>query len=344
MGALPITIVEEGLANLMWWYDSKTGYLLRTDPRPRLRHRARSRGTGSVTTCGAVREGQETAETAGVNSTAVAGHGPVGRALAALCGAFFVHNFRADPGMVMSLDTSMKFVLVTILGGGTLAGPLGRRCSSPCRSSAGQGGLGGGVDLIIFGALIIVIVVKQPAGITGIVRDIARRFGRKPAAGKRRCLPWRCLRYGTSTRNSGARCQRPRELHRRGRGHRGPHRPNGGKTTLFNCVSGLYPVTAGKIFFDGRETSGAPSYRIARMGAVRTFQVVRPLKEMSVFDNVLVGAFLQGAEALRPARRPQAASGSAAFRSLPTRPGRVYRRQEALELGPRAGPLRACCC
>ncbi len=72
--------------------------------------------------------------------------------------------------------------------------------------------------------------------------------------------------------------------------------PNGaGKTTLFNCASGLYPVTSGRIFFDGREITGLPSYRIARMGAVRTFQVVRPLKEMTVYDNVLVGAFLQGA-------------------------------------------------
>jgi branched-chain amino acid transport system ATP-binding protein len=74
--------------------------------------------------------------------------------------------------------------------------------------------------------------------------------------------------------------------------------PNGaGKTTLFNCVSGLYPVTSGKIFFDGREITGLPSYRIARMGAVRTFQVVRPLKEMTVFDNVRVGAFLHDADA-----------------------------------------------
>jgi len=72
--------------------------------------------------------------------------------------------------------------------------------------------------------------------------------------------------------------------------------PNGaGKTTLFNCVSGLYPVTAGRIFFDGAEITGLPSYRIARMGAVRTFQVVRPLKDMTVFDNVLVGAFMHGA-------------------------------------------------
>ena len=76
--------------------------------------------------------------------------------------------------------------------------------------------------------------------------------------------------------------------------------PNGaGKTTLFNCASGLYPVTSGKIFFDGKEITGLPSWRIARMGAVRTFQVVRPLKDMTVYDNVLVGAFLHDANTAR---------------------------------------------
>ncbi|NPV05360.1 MAG: ABC transporter ATP-binding protein [Syntrophaceae bacterium] len=76
--------------------------------------------------------------------------------------------------------------------------------------------------------------------------------------------------------------------------------PNGaGKTTLFNCISGLYPVTSGSIVFDGREITGLPSYRIARMGAVRTFQVVRPLKDMNVFENVLVGAFLHDANTAR---------------------------------------------
>ena len=70
--------------------------------------------------------------------------------------------------------------------------------------------------------------------------------------------------------------------------------PNGaGKTTLFNCISGLYTPSCGKITFDDRDITGLPAYRIARMGAVRTFQVVRPLKEMTVYDNVLVGAFLR---------------------------------------------------
>jgi branched-chain amino acid transport system ATP-binding protein len=70
--------------------------------------------------------------------------------------------------------------------------------------------------------------------------------------------------------------------------------PNGaGKTTLFNCISGLYKPTAGRIFFDGEDVTGLTPYQIARRGAVRTFQVVRPLKDMTVFDNVLVGAFLR---------------------------------------------------
>lgn len=70
--------------------------------------------------------------------------------------------------------------------------------------------------------------------------------------------------------------------------------PNGsGKTTLFNCVSGLYKPTAGHVVFDGAEVTGMPMYKIAAMGLTRTFQVVRPLKEMTVLENIMVGAYLR---------------------------------------------------
>jgi branched-chain amino acid transport system ATP-binding protein len=73
--------------------------------------------------------------------------------------------------------------------------------------------------------------------------------------------------------------------------------PNGsGKTTLFNCVSGLYKPTAGRVIFDGADITGRPMYSIARLGLTRTFQVVRPLNEMTVLDNVLVGAYLHHAD------------------------------------------------
>ena len=70
--------------------------------------------------------------------------------------------------------------------------------------------------------------------------------------------------------------------------------PNGaGKTTLFNCVAGLYKPTSGKITFKGEDVTDLPAYKMARLGVARTFQVVRPLKEMSVFENLLVGAYMR---------------------------------------------------
>lgn len=188
---LDYPLVEEGLKNLMW-YDKKTGYfycalalfvivfgIVRFIEGHRFGYYLR-----------AVRAGQETAESLGVNSTAVKlAAMALSAALAALCGAFFVqYNLRVDPGMVMSLDMSMKFVLVTILGGaGTLAGPLlGAAVLIPLQeyTRAMWGGLGGGVDLIIFGFLIILIIIKQPAGITGVVRDLVKRYRRRTDAAK----------------------------------------------------------------------------------------------------------------------------------------------------------------
>ena len=69
--------------------------------------------------------------------------------------------------------------------------------------------------------------------------------------------------------------------------------PNGsGKTTLFNCVSGMYKPESGRVIFDGSDITGLPMHKIAARGLTRTFQIVRPLAEMTVIENVLVGAYL----------------------------------------------------
>jgi branched-chain amino acid transport system ATP-binding protein len=65
--------------------------------------------------------------------------------------------------------------------------------------------------------------------------------------------------------------------------------PNGaGKTTVFNCMSGFYKPSGGKILFQGKEIQGKPDYKISRMGMVRTFQHVRLFTQMSVVENLLV--------------------------------------------------------
>lgn len=67
--------------------------------------------------------------------------------------------------------------------------------------------------------------------------------------------------------------------------------PNGaGKTTMFNVINGVYTPESGRMIFRGEDITGLPPYEIARRGLARTHQVVRPLNELTVRQNVMVGA------------------------------------------------------
>ncbi len=67
--------------------------------------------------------------------------------------------------------------------------------------------------------------------------------------------------------------------------------PNGaGKTTFVNIVTGLLPITRGRVTFKGGDITGWDAYRVARVGLARTFQVVKPFRNMTVRENVAVGA------------------------------------------------------
>jgi len=67
--------------------------------------------------------------------------------------------------------------------------------------------------------------------------------------------------------------------------------PNGaGKTTLFNVVNGVHRCDAGAITFDGLDITGMSPDKVVRLGLARTHQIVQPLANMSVLENVTVGA------------------------------------------------------
>ena len=67
--------------------------------------------------------------------------------------------------------------------------------------------------------------------------------------------------------------------------------PNGaGKTTLFNTINGVYHPEEGRILFQGKDVTNKKPYHLAKMGMARTHQIVRPLNELSVRENVMVGA------------------------------------------------------
>jgi branched-chain amino acid transport system ATP-binding protein len=67
--------------------------------------------------------------------------------------------------------------------------------------------------------------------------------------------------------------------------------PNGaGKTTLFNAINGVYPPEEGRVMFRDKDVTRSKPYDHARMGMARTHQIVQPLNELSVRENVMVGA------------------------------------------------------
>ena len=68
--------------------------------------------------------------------------------------------------------------------------------------------------------------------------------------------------------------------------------PNGaGKTTLFNLITGFLTPDEGDVFFNGRSLLGLKPHVICRRGISRTFQLVKPFLQLSVLENVMIGAF-----------------------------------------------------
>jgi branched-chain amino acid transport system permease protein len=68
--------------------------------------------------------------------------------------------------------------------------------------------------------------------------------------------------------------------------------PNGGgKTTLFNCITGVQRPKRGTVLFDGRSVVGLAPHVIVSRGIGRTFQGIRLFKSMAVFENVMVGLY-----------------------------------------------------
>jgi branched-chain amino acid transport system ATP-binding protein len=83
--------------------------------------------------------------------------------------------------------------------------------------------------------------------------------------------------------------------------------PNGsGKTTLVNVITGMITYSDGEVLFRGRSIRGLPPYEIGRLGVSRTFQIVKPFRNLTVLQNVMVGALFGargGARNLAAAQR-----------------------------------------
>jgi branched-chain amino acid transport system ATP-binding protein len=89
---------------------------------------------------------------------------------------------------------------------------------------------------------------------------------------------------------------------------------------MFNCVTGMYTPTSGAVKFDGQDITAAPAHKISRHGIARTFQNLALFSGLSVLENLMVGAYLQGSSGLLQgafktprARAEQKAAEAAAY-------------------------------
>ena len=74
--------------------------------------------------------------------------------------------------------------------------------------------------------------------------------------------------------------------------------PNGaGKSTTFNMICGYYPPTEGKIFYKGQDITDKKAYEYTNMKIARTFQIMKPLKNLSVLENVVASSYFGHAAA-----------------------------------------------
>lgn len=80
--------------------------------------------------------------------------------------------------------------------------------------------------------------------------------------------------------------------------------PNGaGKSTFINLVSGVYRPTSGSIVLDGREITKVPAHRRAALGIARTFQIIHPLEDLDILENVMLGFLFARRHSRKEARR-----------------------------------------
>jgi len=265
----------------------------------------------------AIKQNEPAAEAAGIDTLAWKMRAIMlsGALAAAAGGLYAVVQLLVTPDSVFGMLTSAQALIVALFGGvGTLWGPLiGSAILIPLSETL-QANLGDkipGIQGVVYGIAIILVVVLAPEGIFWRVRDWLRRpravglgsvdpiapplaaAAPEPAPAQRQPI----LTVSNLSKSFGGLRAVADASFAVGDGEiLGIIGPNGaGKTTLFNLLNGFLPPDGGSVTFAGRELIGLKPNRICRLGIGRTFQVVRAFARLSVLDNVVVGAYAKAA-------------------------------------------------
>ncbi|NEI72552.1 ATP-binding cassette domain-containing protein [Rhizobium lusitanum] len=270
----------------------------------------------------AIKQNELAAEAAGIETRkwklrAIA----ISGAIAGAIGGFYaVILLVVTPLSVFGMTTSAQALIVTLFGGvGTFWGPvIGAAILIPLSNTldAQLGHIIPGIQGVVFGVAIVLIILLAPEGIFWKIRDLLqpRRFspdtdtsasavvamtadaGRFPERPDTVAGPVMLEVRNISKSFGGLKAVQDVSFTVPQGSVIGIIGPNGaGKTTLFNLLNGFNSPTGGEVIFDGENIVGLQPSAICKRGIGRTFQVVRPFARLSILQNVLVGAYV-GAE------------------------------------------------
>lgn len=225
-------------------------------------------------------------------------------ALAALAGGLYVHLLRFVSPSPFSLLTSFKVLIMAVVGGpmsaaGGVIGALTLESAQwALQDILARRGGAGNLEVIVFGIVLVVMLLKWPQGLWPAVERLLPQAVRRSNAGEG-------LEAHPPAQADGAVLLKLQDIGIRFGGLQaldgitmelrrgelvGLIGPNGaGKSTLFSIVSGLQRATNGQVTLFGKDLPA--SHNVIRSGMARTFQHVQLVPEMSVIENVAIGAY-----------------------------------------------------
>lgn len=294
-----------------------------------------------------IKQNEMAAEAAGINTFRIKMAGFIASgALGGLAGGFHAVVLQVvTPHGVLGTVVSAQALILSLFGGvGTLWGPvIGAVVIVPLTEGlrANFGHILPGIQGVIYGLVIMLVILLAPEGVFWKVRDmLARRRlshaaperGRagpsSPAPHAAPVIPTASNEPAATQRGDAGVLLKVSGLSKSFGGLKavqdvsfevmrgeivGVIGPNGaGKTTLFNLLNGFQKASAGGAELEGRSTTGLQPNALCHLGMGRTFQVARPFQRMSVLNNVVVGAIApsrDGQDALRMAHEALAMVG-----------------------------------
>lgn len=232
-------------------------------------------------------------------------------ALAGLAGTLYACYMQFLSPSTFSLVGSINLLIMAVLGG--VAGPLGAILGAAAFMLIELGAqyaiakvfeLPGQVETMLFGALLIVMLLKWPSGLLSLVRGQsggtsipAARQGQGAAlagTSRRKCAPAQLVATNVVKQFGGLTALADVSVAIPSGRITGLIGPNGaGKSTLFNVLTHVFPATSGTVTLNGSPLPET-SREVVRRGIARTFQHVQLVQELDVLQNVLIGGYING--------------------------------------------------